>query len=358
MRRLFFLALAFCQASGTIWSAPTSSPSLIRSKPTDKSSNKQILASYRLKNRIADRRERRPGWVRYGINRSNSNAVRAALVLRGGEDVFDGAEDGFAEEEFAEAKIQDRIWAAWKKTPFITKYFFQCSIVAALVAFIFNGNTWPKILDLDWRATLKGQIWRPITAFLYFGPLGLNYFITMHFVWTYMCDLERMKFGAPHDFVVMIVFGALSLLASTTALGMSGQYLGHSLSCFLVYVWSREYEGNDVNVLDMFTMRAELLPWFFVLQTLILEGEAPTLDIMGIFSGYLYKHLTRKNWLSAPTFLVKAMQADFIRRDYKRFEKEFGVEVADPVVPDTELQVEEQENTPKGDKEDSEDSED
>jgi hypothetical protein len=39
-----------------------------------------------------------------------------------------------------------------------------------------------------------------------------------------------------------------------------------SLSCYLVYIWSREYEGVEVNVNEMFNLKAELLPWFFVAQ--------------------------------------------------------------------------------------------
>lgn len=33
-----------------------------------------------------------------------------------------------------------------------------------------------------------------------------------------------------------------------------------------VYVWSRTYEGHEINFMELFTMRSELMPWFLALQ--------------------------------------------------------------------------------------------
>jgi Derlin-2/3 len=166
-----------------------------------------------------------------------------------------------------EDNLVTRVKLAWEKTPFITKNFFRASAILTIYGWLLNGNQWPGWLDLRWKPTLfRFQLWRPFTSFLFFGPFGLNYLLTSHFVWTYMGELERMHFQQPEVFLVMMTFGAACLLAVTTALGLSSAFLGHSLSCYLVYVWSRTYEGADVNVLDMFTLRAELLPWFFVIQ--------------------------------------------------------------------------------------------
>ena len=56
------------------------------------------------------------------------------------------------------------------------------------------------------------------------------------------------------------------LLAVTAAMGSSPKVLGHNLSCMLLYIWARAAEGQDVNVMDLFTIKAELLPWFFAAQ--------------------------------------------------------------------------------------------
>ena len=38
---------------------------------------------------------------------------------------------------------------------------------------------------------------RPFTGFLYYGPFGLSYLLTIHFVWTYMGTLEKLQFAEP-----------------------------------------------------------------------------------------------------------------------------------------------------------------
>ena len=125
---------------------------------------------------------------------------------------------------------------------------------------------------------------RPFTGFLYYGPFGLSYLLTIHFVWTYMGTLEKLQFAEPFravsvrlestapdrgaptrrqrrwDFLVMLLFGAASLLAGVGIGGGNARFLGHNLSCFLVYIWARTYEGQEVAVMEFFTIRAELHP--------------------------------------------------------------------------------------------------
>ena len=98
---------------------------------------------------------------------------------------------------------------------------------------------------------------RPFTGFLYYGPFGLSYLLTIHFVWTYMGTLEKLQFAEPWDFLVMLLFGAASLLAGVGIGGGNARFLGHNLSCFLVYIWARTYEGQEVAVMEFFTIRAE-----------------------------------------------------------------------------------------------------
>ena len=84
--------------------------------------------------------------------------------------------------------------------------------------------------------------------------------LTIHFVWTYMGTLEKLSHTEPWEFLVMMAFGAGSLLLGVGLGGMNSRFLGHNLSCFLVYIWARTYEGQEVAVMEFFTIRAELLP--------------------------------------------------------------------------------------------------
>jgi Derlin-2/3 len=212
----------------------------------------------------------------------------------------------------------------WIKTPPMTQIYVGSSLFATLATFLLNKNAWPEFLNLDWGAVLtKFQFWRPFTSFLFFGPLGLNYLLTIHFVWTYMAQLEKLNYKKPEEFFVMMVFGALSLLTGYTLTGLSPKFLGHNLSTFLVYIWARIFEGTDVNVMDLFFLKAELLPWFFSAQTLILEGEVPFADLLGIVVGHLYHYLTKNNILKVPDAVKGLFASPSLKARYESFKGDF-----------------------------------
>ena len=166
---------------------------------------------------------------------------------------------------------------------------------------------------------------RPFTGFLYYGPFGLSYLLTIHFVWTYMGTLEKLQFAEPWDFLVMLLFGAASLLAGVGIGGGNARFLGHNLSCFLVYIWARTYEGQEVAVMEFFTIRAELLPWFFAAQTYLLEHEPPVHDLLGIAIGHSYTVLRQRKRLAAPGALRAVYEArPELMAKYEAFAEEFS----------------------------------
>ena len=234
-----------------------------------------------------------------------------------------------AESDFAEDNTLDRMVDAWKKTPPLTKAYLSASFTATLFGYLFNKNEFPKILLLEWKPLLQRlQIWRIFTSFLNFGPFGLGYAMTAQFVWTYMSTLERLNHDKPYDFWIMIVFGMLSMVIGYPILKLSPRFLGHNLSTFLVYIWSRYHEGLEVNMFELFNTRAELLPWFFLAQTFLLEGELPVLDFLGIVFGHIYHHCKTVGILRAPDSLVTWYKSDSklatrIREQYKTISSDF-----------------------------------
>jgi Derlin-2/3 len=213
----------------------------------------------------------------------------------------------------------------WTKTPPITQIYVGSSIALSFLVFALSKNVWPEFLNLSWKHVLMGQIWRPFTSFLFFGPLGLNYILTIHFVWTYMAQLEKLNYKAPEDFFVLLAFGSSALLALYSVLGLSTKFLGHNLSTYLVYIWARLFEGTDVNVMDLFLLKAETLPWFFCAQTFILEGEVPFADLLGIVVGHLYHYLSQRKILVAPEALKNFFATDNMKQKYDKFKEDFEV---------------------------------
>ena len=57
------------------------------------------------------------------------------------------------------------------------------------------------------------QLWRIVTTFLFFGTFGFNFLFNMIFTYRYCRMLEEGSFrGKSADFVLMFIFGALSMI--------------------------------------------------------------------------------------------------------------------------------------------------
>jgi len=205
----------------------------------------------------------------------------------------------------------------------MTKTFLLASVSLSLYSYLYNHNVWPAALSLDWDAVKRGQLWRLATCFLYFGKFGLSYGLTFNFLWTYMSSLEKINYKTPDEFFLMILFGAVGLLSTSPFFGISADMLGHGLSSFLVYIWSRIYEGQQVNFMDLFVIRAEYIPWAFLMQAWLLEGESPVSDIVSLVIGWVYIYLKQRNLLSFPAAVQNLFRSSRMRRWYKVYEKEF-----------------------------------
>jgi Derlin-2/3 len=125
----------------------------------------------------------------------------------------------------------------------------------------------------------------------------------------------------PEEFVVMTVFGALALILLYPVLGISMKMVGHNLATFYVYIWARTFEGSDVNFMDFFTLKAEMMPWFFCLQTFLLEQEVPLADLIGIVVGHIYYYLRNKGLLTVPAVVQEWFRQPRIRKAYAPFQE-------------------------------------
>mmetsp|Transcript_22408 Transcript_22408/g.27857 ORF Transcript_22408/g.27857 Transcript_22408/m.27857 type:complete len:176 (+) Transcript_22408:579-1106(+) len=166
---------------------------------------------------------------------------------------------------------------------------------------------------------------RPFTAFLFFGPFGVSYLLTMHFVWTYLGTLEKLAHAEPWDFAIMLCFGAILLTTGVVLFNMNSRFLAHNLSCYLVYIWARSYEGQEVNVLEFFAIKAELLPWFFAAQTYLLEHELPIHDLLGIALGHLYCWSRQRSFIKAPQWFINLFRnRPALMEKYEKIGEEFA----------------------------------
>ncbi|XP_035412714.1 derlin-2-like isoform X3 [Cygnus olor] len=163
--------------------------------------------------------------------------------------------------------------------------------------------------DLIFR---KLQVWRLVTNFLFFGPLGFSFFFNMIFLsarYRYCRMLEEGSFrGRTADFVFMFLFGGF--LMTLFGLFASLFFLGQAFTIMLVYVWSRRNPYIRMNFFGLLNFQAPFLPWVLMGFSLLL-GNSIIIDLLGIAVGHIYYFLEDvfpnqpggKKLLLTPSFL-------------------------------------------------------
>ena len=170
--------------------------------------------------------------------------------------------------------------------------------------------------DLIFR---RGQYWRIISSFLFFGSFSLDFLFHLYFVVKFLsfflsfalvftsiflplasqsryCRLlEEGRFrGRAADFMFMMMFGIILMVILACSVGFFSKirFLGHSLSFMMVYVWGRGRENANVrmSLLGLYNFNAPYLPWVLLAFSLCLGNPIET-DFLGIIVGHLYYFL-------------------------------------------------------------------
>ncbi|CCI49833.1 unnamed protein product [Albugo candida] len=135
----------------------------------------------------------------------------------------------------------------------------------------------------------KGQIWRLVSNFLFFGLLSLDFLFHMYFVVRYCRLLEEGSFrNRPADFVYMLLFGAALMILVAPFINV--HFLGSSLTFMMVYIWGRRNSEVRMSFLGLFPFTAPYLPWVLLSFSLAL-GNSATTDLIGIIVGHTYYFL-------------------------------------------------------------------
>lgn len=135
----------------------------------------------------------------------------------------------------------------------------------------------------------KGEVWRLLTTFMFFGDLGLDFVFHMFFLIKYSKSLEEESFrGRSADFLWMLLTGGAMLICC--ALVVTSPFLGSALTFMMVYVWARRHQYVTLSFLGIFTFTAPYLPWVLLAFSVVLHSS-PVLDLMGMLAGHAYYFL-------------------------------------------------------------------
>lgn len=101
--------------------------------------------------------------------------------------------------------------------PLFTRYWFGASLAVPLLSRFGLLNPLYMILTPDFLT--KMQLWRPITAVLYYpltGSSGFHYLMNLYFIYNYSKRLENGHFySRPADYLFMLLFNWFSLNVSS-----------------------------------------------------------------------------------------------------------------------------------------------
>jgi len=138
----------------------------------------------------------------------------------------------------------------------------------------------PFSLYFNWTLVMQGQVWRLITAYLYFGLFSVDFLFHMYFLVRYSRLLEEGDFrGRTAHYVWFILFGIANMTLVATYWNV--HFLGSALTFMMTYVWGRRNEDVKMSFLGILTFHAPYLPWV-MLTFSVLIGNAITMDLIGI----------------------------------------------------------------------------
>jgi Derlin-2/3 len=89
---------------------------------------------------------------------------------------------------------------------------------------------------------VKGQIWRLVTTFLFFGVFSIDFLFHMYFLVRYSRLLEEGDFrGRRAHFLYMILFSVMIMIV-VAPFTKGVHFLGSALTFMMTYVWGRRNE--------------------------------------------------------------------------------------------------------------------
>uniref|UniRef100_A0A7S1M5I4 Derlin n=1 Tax=Neobodo designis TaxID=312471 RepID=A0A7S1M5I4_NEODS len=137
----------------------------------------------------------------------------------------------------------------------------------------------------------RGEYWRLLTTFLFFGKIDVGFFFNMHFLYFYSRRLEEhFYFNRTGEFVCLLLTAALTLLGISYFVPM--MFLSQPLIMVILYIWARRFPDELLSIYGIFTVTSAYLPFVMCgLAYLINGGDAVRVDLYAIAVGHVLWYL-------------------------------------------------------------------
>jgi len=216
----------------------------------------------------------------------------------------------------------------------------------------------PIKLMLDYDRVIYGnEWWRLVTNFLYFGQLSINFVFHIFFLARYSRMMEENHFRSrAADYAWLLFLSAIALLFCSLIIPMADiPFLGSPLGFTLVYIWSRRNPYIRLNFMGVLVFSAPYLPWVLLGFSLVINGELPMGDILGIAVGHVYyfledvwprePHSGGRRFLRTPRLFALLVEGRRPNEELQIPEDEVDISQSDDVDINNEYNVNEVDNT-------------
>ena len=203
-----------------------------------------------------------------------------------------------------------RLTEEWYRSlPPVTRGYLTASFATTVVVQLELLS--PMLLYLDFDSVLgKLELWRLLTNFCFFGTFSMPFVFSMFFLVRYGKELEMKRFeGRCADYVWCMALCSLVMIVVAYVIG-NQPFLASSMLSAIVYLWSREYAEQTLNMFGLFNVQGFYFPWVLCAIRVLMGGSAVP-DLIGIFAGHVYYFLedVQGYRLKAPLFLADALDA-------------------------------------------------
>ncbi|KAH7103145.1 Der1-like protein [Auriculariales sp. MPI-PUGE-AT-0066] len=170
------------------------------------------------------------------------------------------------------------ITRAWMVLAVLVSVAVQCQLITPLQLY-FSVDT----------AVYKSEVWRALTTFLYFGPLGIDFVFHMFFFMRYSRMLEESSFAhRKADYLWLLILSAGILLALSPLFSLP--FLSSPLAFVPIYFWSRRHPTTQISLFGLITITAPYLPGALIGFSWVLNGSwrAAASDLLGCAVGHIW----------------------------------------------------------------------
>ncbi|KAL3321166.1 Derlin 1 [Cichlidogyrus casuarinus] len=180
-----------------------------------------------------------------------------------------------------------------KSIPFLTRYWFCATIILSLSERL--GLISPYWLILDSEAIFyKFQIWRPLTALLFFPirkSTAFHFMINLYFMYSYSTRLENENFaGRRADYAFLLAFAWFCLALLGIMFEMP--YFMEAMVIAVLYIWCQHNRETIVQFWFGTSFKAAYLPWVLLAFDFLVNGQfqGPLFGILVGHAFYFFNH--------------------------------------------------------------------